>query len=325
MSRIFIDGFEGNNILATGLWDGIFATPTITTGITGMDGTYCLSLNSSAGVSKTIVDTATLYGACLVRITNVGGPFIIYTKNSAQSMVRITRNGTSYCIEVYRDSTLIATGTHPVNINTTYLLEFYIYIHDTTGRVTVKLDGITDIDFTGDTKPSTQTTINIFMLSTSSGSSYIYYDNIVLDNAAWIGNTKIQIVYPTGAGTTTQWTPSAGSNYACVDEIPYSDTDWVETNTIDLIDTYATSDLTGTITSIKCVQIEARCIKEGAPTPLNVDLAVRSGGTDYFSADIAVPSGYKALFNIWETDPATAAAWTEANVNLMEIGIKSKT
>lgn len=154
----------------------------------------------------------------------------------------------------------------------------------------------------------------------------IHKDNIILDDANWIGDTKIQAIHPTGAGTTTQWTPSAGANYTCVDEIPAVDTDWVETNTINLTDTYASSNLTGVIDNIKCVQVQARSMKEGAPTPLNIDLVVNSAGTDYLSTDKAVQSvTYKPIYFIWETDPATATPWLEATVNAAEIGIKSKT
>ena len=62
---------------------------------------------------------------------------------------------------------------------------------------------------------------------------------------------------------------------------------------------------------------------DGAPTPTNLKLVVRSGGTDYLSGDKVVPASEKSLWNIWETDPYDAAAWTEADVNAMEIGVKS--
>lgn len=321
MARIFIDGFESGSY---DLWDGNYL-PTVSSGITGMNGTYCLDLTLGGRyVSKTITEVSTLYGAFLIKPGADAGTFF-QTLNGAQFMVKFYKNATTNYISAYVDSSLVQIGTIPFNTNSVYLFEFYIYIDDVAGRITTKINGITDIDFTGDTKPSTQTTISQTQLI----GGFVgvgYFDNFILDDADWIGDTKIQAIYPTGAGTTTAWTPSAGSNYACVDEIPPVDTDWVETNTINLTDTYATSNLTGTIDNIKCVQVQARSIKEGAPTPLNVDLVVRSGGTDYPSSDKAVQSTfYMGEFAIWETDPATAAAWTESGVNAAEIGIKSKT
>jgi len=51
-------------------------------------------------------------------------------------------------------------------------------------------------------------------------------DNLIVDNAGWIGQTRIQGLAVSGAGTTTQFDPSTGSNYECVNEVPYSDTDY---------------------------------------------------------------------------------------------------
>lgn len=319
MARIFIDGFESGSV---DLWDLIGATPILSTGVSGMSGTYCVDLGNNTYISKSITGVSTLYGAFLINISlaSAGSLFIAY--NGSQIMLQVRRNQASGCIEIYRDVTLLATGTIPINLNTTTLFEFYLYIADAGGRVTVKINTVSDIDFTGDTKPSTQTTITSIRI----GDSYSYYDNFILDDANWIGNTKIQAIKPIGAGASAAWTPSAGANYACVDEIPPVDTDWVETNTINLTDTYEASNLTGVIDNIKCVQIQARAIQEGAPAPLNIDLVARSGGTDYPSADKAVQSTYyHDEFAIWETDPDTASAWTESGVNAVEIGIKSKT
>jgi hypothetical protein len=119
------------------------------------------------------------------------------------------------------------------------------------------------------------------------------------------------------------WSPSTGDNYACVEEVPASETDYVKVNAIGNIDTYAAGNLVGTVGSVKCVQVQALAISEGAPTPTRLQLVARSGAVDYFSADILVPATSATLANIWETDPATAAAWTEGGVNAMEIGVKA--
>ena len=145
----------------------------------------------------------------------------------------------------------------------------------------------------------------------------------MIDNAAWPGNTKIQAIKPAGAGNSTQWTPSAGDNYACVDEVPPSESDFVSTNTIGHLDLYAAGDLVGTIGSVKCVQLQALAKAEGSPSPHNLQLAVRTNGADYFSGDKAVPSSSTQLSNLWEANPATAAPWQEAEVNAMEIGMKA--
>ena len=122
----------------------------------------------------------------------------------------------------------------------------------------------------------------------------------------------------------TEWDPSAGANWDCVEEIPYSDTDYVSTNVTGKTDLYEATDLVGSIHSVKCVQVAARSIKEGSPTPQNLQLACRSGGANYFGENVAVPAvNPKSLTKLWETNPGTGAAWTKDEVNAVQIGMKA--
>jgi len=301
------------------------ATVVSTSGLS-MDGNYCLEMTGSGDRATYTLPSgiSEAYFAFLYRATTIGNENVVLSVLKSSVLVgqlRLTINGYP---KVYSSSTLLATAATPLVTNTTYLIEIYYTIADSGGKFSVKINGISAIDFTGDTKPGTDTTFdNVYFGSQGSNYGYAYYDNIILDSANWIGKTYIQGLAPTGAGTTTQLTPSAGSNYACVDEIPASDTDYVYSNTVDQLDTYAAGNLTGTIGTIKAVQVQSRVVKEGTATPQNVKLAVRSGATDYVSADKVVPTTAATVASIWETDPATSAAWSEANVNAVEIGVKT--
>jgi hypothetical protein len=145
----------------------------------------------------------------------------------------------------------------------------------------------------------------------------------VFDNASWIGDTVVLGLSPSGAGNAAQWDPSAGSNYACVDEVPPSDTDYVSTNINDEIDTYAISDLPSVV-SVKAVQVLARARKEGVSTPQNIALVLRTGSTDYPSEDQALNTTFMGHIKLWEQNPNTAAAWTESGVNGIEAGVKAR-
>ena len=326
MARIFIDGFESGH---HDLWDAEGNATVVAVGATGMDGVYCLDLaDYGEFLEKNITAVDEMYFAMMYRYTSAAnhkGILSVFSDTNIMNMIR--RNSVTGFINVLRASTLLDAGSKTLLINTTYLVEIYLKIADApNGRIIVKVDGITDIDFTGDTLEAAYTQFNRVRLGFYSydlGAGFAYYDNFIMDNADWIGNTNIQAVLPTGAGTTTEWTPSTGSNYACVDERPPSDVDYVSTNTVDLTDTYATGNLAGTIGSVKCVQVQARALVDGEPTPTNLKLAVRSGGTDYLSGDNEVPIAAKSFSHLWELNPADAAAWEEADVNAMEIGVKS--
>ena len=325
MARIFIDGFESGE---HDMWDVESNATVVSSAGKDMDGDYCLDLNDQyEKLQKDITANDEYYFAFLYHRMSSLSESIFCTHGPSAILVGLRRNNASNCIEAVRGATVVATGTHVLSINTTYLIEVHIKIADSGGRIEVKVDEVSDIDFTGDTKPDAQTQITKIRFGYCYTGKEVraYYDNLIIDDAAWIGNTKIQAILPTGAGNLTGWTPSAGANYACVDERPASDADYVSINSNDVVDTYAAGNMVGSIGSVKCVQVQSRTELDESPTPTNLKLVVRSGGTDYLSGDKVVPATPAGLCHLWETNPADSAAWEESDINAMEIGIKSAT
>jgi hypothetical protein len=150
-----------------------------------------------------------------------------------------------------------------------------------------------------------------------------YYDNIIVDDANWIGNTRIQAIQVNGPGAFSQFTPSAGANWQNVDEIPYSETDYNETTDGGKLDTFVHGALTGTPANIKAVQVQARGKLIGNPTTTNLQLAVGTGGSLYYSGNQALVVNSKSVSGLWEVNPATGQPWTVADVNAAEIGYRS--
>ena len=323
MARIFIDGFESGNY---DMWDTSDGAVVISSSGLDMDGDYCLDLLSHTDyVQKAITATDEMYFAFLwrpVSLSNDRDVITCYKDGSLIIKIRWEYPGEHLEAQLTSGVSL-STGTASFNAGTTYLIEVRFKIADSGGRAVVKVGSVTDIDFTGDTKSGAETQFNQVRLGRDDAFSDAHYDNFIMDDAAWIGDTKIQKILPTGAGNTTGWTPSAGNNWDCVDERPASDADYVSINANDQVDTYAAGNMVGDIDTVKCVQVQSRTESDGAPTPTNLKLVVRSGATDYLSGDKSVPADPKSLCNLWENNPADAAAWEEADVNAMEIGIKS--
>lgn len=331
MARLFIDGFEHGNALD--LWDAYGSnTPTIATASTyNMDGNYCLNLSpssSSRWVQKTITADDEIYISFLYHA-------LLYTAScgmvqflTGSTVLGGISAGADGRLQIHTSSSATPTsyGTRRLSSNTTYLIEVRYKLSDS-GVIQVKIDGVLDIDYSGDTKPGSETTFELIKFggATYSGSgfyAYCYMDNIVLDDANWIGQTFIQAIAPTAAGNSTGWTPSTGSNWDCVEEIPVSDTNYVSINSNDVTDTYTTANLSGTINSVKCVQVQSRARKEGTSTPTNLKLVVRASGADYLSANKTLTTSFANKWNLWETNPA-GGSWDESGVNGIEIGIKS--
>jgi hypothetical protein len=331
--RKFIDGFESGSS-PPDLWDSEASATVISSAGLDMDGDYCLDLNPiTAYLQKDVTADDEMYFAVLWRPTQeTNSEAMLAVFKGTTVLVHIAcSGGLATSIKAYRGAgtgNVIGTGTKTFSINTTYLIEVRIKIADApNGIVQVKVDGISDIDVTnGDTKPGADTQFDKVYLGYSDQVpvySCAYFDNFIMDDAAWIGDTNIQAIVPTSAGNSTNWAPSAGSNFACVDEIPPSDADYVSINANSVVDSYTVADLSGSINNVKCVQVQARARTEGAPTPTQLQLVVRRSGTDYFSASKSVPSSEASLSHLWATDPSTSVAWLEAGVNAAELGIKS--
>jgi hypothetical protein len=326
MARLFIDGFETRGFEAWSVVTGTIGTQVTITASppAGMSGSYYLVLGSGTVKYNLPTSKSGIYLAFKLKwsgtsdrpimsfyagATLLGSLGVLYATGDIRSLWGTTE------IEKTTSGNVIGA--------TVRLIEIYYIPHISAGTFVVKVDGSTVLNSTGVKTGAATSNIDGVLFGCGNPGFTGSYDDIVMDDADWIGNTKIQGIVPTGAGTTTQWDPSTGNNYACVDETPPSDTDYVSTNTTNEIDTYAMGDLAGAITSIKCIQIQARAAYEGAPTPTKIQLGCRSGGADYFATDIAPGSTFAGIKKILETDPATGVAWTADGVNAAEFGIKA--
>ena len=321
MARIFMDGWEHGNALA--LWTSGVSNPSCSTGISGMSGTYCLY--NPGNVLVDLPSTYTeMYASCKWRLLQLQKDCLAFSKGTTK-ICGIYVNPSGFLVARIGD-TDVATGTKLILTNTiTYRIEVYFKMDDSVGRVIVKVDDIIDIDFTGDTKPGADADFDRLGLGTVFGANG-YFDDVVLDDSGWVGITEIVGLKPSGAGNSTQWSPSAGSNYQCVDEVPYNDADYVSETVAAQKDLFAIEDLASTPDAIKCVTVTGRVVKDGSPTPANVRLVTRTESTDYNGDDEAVPLNNPKFINkMWEINPNTTSAWTESDINALEIGIESRT
>ncbi len=126
--------------------------------------------------------------------------------------------------------------------------------------------------------------------------------------------------YPSAAGATGDWT----GGYTDVDEIAYSDADFINSATNGQVETFTQTGPAITGYVVRAIGVTARA-KKGASGPANLQLALRVSGTDYFSSSKALDVGYSAYQNIWETNPATAADWLNTAIDAIQPGVKAIT
>lgn len=326
MARLFIDGFESGS---GDLWN--LFTGAINNSYSGRVGTYCAYFSSSQVAQ---INLSTSKSSLYVAFKAAWSNWMSYNYGSVLQF----RNGTTILGSLtfmasnqlkanrgFYDATLASFPS--VELTDTWaIFEVYYLPHLSNGSFIVKKNGLTVVNVTGvQTAPSTTNIDNVVFGINNSGCCFPYMDDIILDDANWIGYSAIQKLSPTGAGATTAWDPSTGNNWDCVEEIPFSDNDYVSTNVSGEVDTYALANLSGTVNSVKSVQVQARCMREGSASQPNIKLVTRPASTDRVSDNKAVSiMTPKSVCNIWTLNPEDSAAWEASDVNSIEIGVRAE-
>lgn len=263
---------------------------------------------------------------------NTAGPGaerpLIYTHLNGVIGLSITLS-TTRILKIKNGGTVLGTWPTAIVANTWYYLELKFTLSNAgAGALEMRLDGFSGIIVTGITTGSA-TTMGGIQLACHDD-TFVYYDDVYICSQAgtynndFLGNFRTQLIVPTGAGSTTSWTPSAGSNFGAVDEIPPNGaTDYVSTSVADNVDLYAFSDPTiaGNI-----VGIAQNYLARKVTGNTDVTSLVRIAGTNYEGATktLTDPVNFLPTQDIRERVPSTNAAWDLTNLAAAEFGVKKK-
>ena len=261
-------------------------------------------------------------------------PLVQLWDSVAEGMsVKLTSSGE---LKVYNRFTLLATSTGVgISVNTWYYLEFKVFADSSTGTYEVRLGGISIPSLTGtgaNTHPSTDAYYNHFQFfpnfGLGDGDDALIIDDLYCldgtgsDNNDFLGNMAVTTIRPSAAGDSTEFTPSVGDNFSCMDEVVCNDdTDYVEDDTSGHLDLYNYG-ATGITGVVKGVQVNVDC-KETDATSFSIKTVCKSGSTVDADAGQSVGSiNYVTRRRILEQDPATSAAWLVAGVDAAQFGIE---
>ena len=313
-----------------------YSTPNIRSGINNYRSTYgtnnvrpvssssttvfmslAFYMNSMPSSGTTFLQLASLLDAPL---TNTFATFIVY----GDGEIGITNGSTNYK----------STGAG-VTGSAWHWFEVKVVIANSGGSIQVRNStGTTVLNTTGiDSQPGATTNVGAIRIGATTVSQLSITAQVtdlhVWDGAGSIcndftGPTQIDNLYPNGAGASTQWTPSTGANWQCVDEVPASKTDFVSTagenNTF--ADLYEFTNLIATPANIYSVVATTFCNKTNAG-PGQLKLSARTGTTTSSGSAQALPAnGNNRLSQVFEVDPTTSAAWTAAGVNGAQFGFE---
>lgn len=331
MSLIFIDGFDHYATADIAKkWSATTGSPTINAS-GGRRGGGCLSAAGTASVIRTVVAGASfVMGAAIdANVSSTPVLFGLYDAGTVQCDLRVNIDGT---LSVTRSGAALTGGTSTQTLTAGYhYIEWKVTIADSIGANTckVRVDGIDWITVAAgqDLKSTANASANQVKVGSPSGGSSLFDDFYLCDqggstNNDFLGDVRVDAVYPTSDGANSAWAPSTGTtHYTLVDEAAPNTTDYVESGTVAQKDTYGMGDISHTPASIFGAQVSIAALKDDAGVRL-IKPVTRSGGTDYSGASQALSQSQVYYLEVRETDPATSAAWTKTGFNAAEFGVE---
>lgn len=260
---------------------------------------------------------ATTAGSFLAQFYSDAGATVQLTVNISNDGHLLVRRGAA-------TGTIIATASAPIAAGVWHYLEIQVSISDTVGYAIVRCDGVELINVNGqDTRNGgTLTTVSTVNLGSFGGCLYddLYLCDVTgLTYNSFLGDRVVRAGRPDGAGATTGLTPSAGSNYQCVDEDPWTTTDYVSGTTG--TDTYTVADVSG-FASVDAVQAVAYASKTDAGARTLRTVMRSNLGTQVESSDLPLTTTVSVVQGpIRQVDPDSAPL-TQTLVNTAQYGVK---
>lgn len=226
--------------------------------------------------------------------------------------------------------------TVKLNLGQWYYVEAKLKIHDTAGIAQIRINEELVYDYSGDTKYTFSGTVIsagrlISDYNTSDPNQNVQFDDVYIaddqgtENNDFLGDVRIDAIHPNGAGNHTDFTPSAGSNYECIDETGFDDSDYVEGANAAEKDSYTYQDVPTDLddSGIIGLQIRQNCRRTATADNIKIDPFIRTGSTDYSQTEQDLPdSFYEIQGDIILEDPSDSNPWTQAKINACEFGVE---
>lgn len=239
-------------------------------------------------------------------------------------------------LQMFSASTIRVRSPKRLMMDVWNYIEIFATIHNSTGRFVVAQNGEEVIDWTGDTRPESarQKFDSVLLRGFNTISNECKFDNFWIKTSVDIeskptfyGPMKVVAVMPDADGNYTAWNSTASPTlYTEVDETgdPDNDTTYISTATDTNKASFGHAALNlGAGESIKALALQQNFKKAGLGGGAFRQFT-RISSTDYFKLERFHPddSGYVISQVLWEDSPATASAWTEAEVDAAEFGIE---
>lgn len=272
--------------------------------------------SSTANQQGLIVRSPDGVSRVLVRQTATAGQLKVSSRNAAGT---ITDLGSPA-------STNLPTGQG--GASTLTLFDLFIN-YTSAGGVTLYLNGIPVITYSGDPRTDSATQLNqveFANLGLSAGgvtATETSWSEIIMADQDTRSMALVTMA-PQASGNTQAWTPNTLAN---INKTTASDSTFISTTTNNTLSqwTQPTTLPTGVWNVLAMVQ-NAR-VQASVTGPQHFDWSCRTGGSDYLAGTSQAPpsgGGFQNFQRIWATNPRTSAAWTTTDITGgLQFGIDS--
>ena len=343
MGIIFVDGFDHQNTsadLATGD-DWTSAANVVISAASGRFGGKGLTQSgfNTNNLLKTFSSTRTqgILGFA-INLPSLGGGLAgewkILDSGGAVQLSLAIDSGANGLIQVYRGDaggggTLLGSTSSSLLANIWGYVEFQWSISTAAGTVKVVLNGNTVLNLTAqNTNPSGTT--NWQSIQWANRTSGIFMDDLYMIDPATGGanaplgvanGVQVETLFPTANQGSQQFTPLANTNWQEVSETAMdSNTSYNSSANLGNQDLFDIGALSDNPDKIFAVAVRSACERDSTTNPIKIKNRLVSSATESDGATITQGTSYAYQTDIYETDPATSAAWTQTGVDAAQIG-----
>lgn len=292
----------------------------------GLDGVgvACCQLDSNNGYLERDISSLAerFYSWLILPLNAIGDGDIIFQWMKGTTILGDCRFNAARKLEGRIGTTLTDTGDKVFNPSTTYWIEAQVKIHDSTGIVKIWVDGVLDIDISGDTKPGSDADQDRFRVRR--GGSGMRVANVMVDSAVRPGNHKFYRQKVGGdTGTYKTWDASSGSNHAALvdEDTPNGSTDYVKTDVTAEKESFVLTahGIPSNVTIVAAHQ-EYHAQKSGSTGQLKV--GYKDGGTEVLDSAMSLPISWGMTKRYSRLDNS-GNPWTRAKLDALELLVES--
>lgn len=334
----YMDGFDNNEHNLPGRWSVWSANNDIQSGSSPHGNHVRLDCNNNQCMAQNVPSAATWIVGGMWFMTGSGATVANMSfAEGATQHVTVRVDGANARLQVYRGNVATLLGSTPNNtfLNATWHhVEIKVFVHDTTGTVEVRIDGVTQLTLTSqDTRNGgTGVVDNIWWGANSGAAANLHVDSLyIMDttgsvNNDFVGPCRVSLLLPTSDGATEEWDRSTGSDsFALLDEAtPNGDTDYIESDVDNERTLLGMGDLPAGADSIFAVQLSSYA-RKGDAGAAEFRQGIRSDSSDGAGSDKVLAETYAVYLDVIELDPDGSVAWTPSAVNAAEVFVDVRT